>query len=178
MWTYLSEQCMGVVSKSKGAGYFLLKIVARVEIHLCMQAVFIVDCASPQCKHTHEENPWHPFIYSHVIVNGKWRSLILVRWPFFSMKVDCPFNPCVAVLILYASPFPLICGCMNPYQRWTMHLSLVDMAAGSFFSPLQSSVIFLSMSKWWLLLVHLWNANGDDAHHLLNKNLVCVDVSP
>ncbi|KAL6333237.1 hypothetical protein AAG906_028420 [Vitis piasezkii] len=56
-----------------------------------------------------------------------------------------------------------------------MHLSLVDMAAGSFFSPLQSSVIFLSMSKWWLLLVHLWNANGDDAHHLSNKNLVCVD---
>ncbi|RVW25340.1 Tropinone reductase-like [Vitis vinifera] len=68
---------MGAISKSKGAGCFLLKIVARVEIHLCMQAVFIVDCASPQCKRTHEENPWHPFIYSHVIVNGKWRSLIL-----------------------------------------------------------------------------------------------------
>ncbi|RVW13375.1 hypothetical protein CK203_095756 [Vitis vinifera] len=27
------------------------------------------------------------------------------------------------------------------------------------------------MSKWWLLLVHLWNANGDDAHHLSNKNM-------
>ena len=133
MWTYLSDQCMGAISKSKGAGCFLLKIVARVEIHLCMQAVFIVDCAFPQCKRTHEENPWHPFIYSHVIVNGKWRSLILVCWPFFSMKVDCPFNPCVAILILYASPFPLICGCMNPYQRWTMHLSLMDMTTGSFF---------------------------------------------
>ena len=157
MWNYLSDQCMGAISKSKGAGCFLLKIVARVEIHLCMQAVFIVDCASPQ------ENPWHPFIYSHVIVNGKWRSLILVCWPFFSMKVDCPFNPCVAILILYASPIPLLCGCINPHQRWTMHLSLMDMMAASsfFFFPLQSSVTFLSMSKWWLLLVHLWNANGE-----------------
>ena len=94
----------------------------------------------------------------------------------FAMKVDCPFNPCMVVLILYASPFPLLCGCMNPHQRW--HLSFVGMAVGSFFSPLQSSVIFISMSKWWLLLVHLWNTNGDDGRHLSNKNLVCVDVSP
>ena len=34
------------------------------------------------------------------------------------------------------------------------------------------------MSKRWLLLVHLWNSNGDDARHLSNKNLVCLDVSP
>ena len=60
-----------------------------LEIHLYIQVVFIVDCAPPQCKRTHEENLWHPFIYSHVIVNGKWRSLLLVRWPFFSMKAEC-----------------------------------------------------------------------------------------
>ena len=138
MWTYLSDQCMGAISKSKGAGCFLLKIVARVEIHLCMQAVFIVDCASPQ------ENPWHPFIYSHVIVNGKWRSLILVCWPFFSMKVDCPFNPFVAILILYASPIPLLCGCLNPHQRWTMHLSLMDMMAASSFFFFHSKAVWHS----------------------------------
>ena len=146
MWTYFSDQCMGVVSKSKGVDCFLLKIVAHVEIHLCMQVVFILDCASPQCKRTHEENLWHYFIYSHVIVNGKWKSLILVRWLFFSMKVDYSFNPCMAILILYASPFPLLCGCMNPHQMWTMHLSLVDMVVGSFFVfsfPSQSSMIFL-----------------------------------
>ena len=147
MWTHLSDQCMGAISKSKGAGCFLLKIVARVEIHLCMQAVFIVDCASPQCKRTHEENPWHPFIYSHVIVNGKWRSLILVCWPFFSMKVDCPFNLCVAILILYASPIPLLCGCINPHQRWTMHLSLMDMMAASSF--------FLSTPKQCDIPIHV-----------------------
>ena len=62
---------------------FLLKIASRVKIPLCMQAVFIADCASPQRKHTHGENPWNPFIYRHVFVNGKWKSLLLVRWPFF-----------------------------------------------------------------------------------------------
>ena len=67
------------------------------------------------------------------------RSLLLVHWPFFYMKVDCSFNPCVLVLILYTSPFPLLCGCMNPHQRWTMHLSLVDMAADSFFSSSKAS---------------------------------------
>ena len=63
------------------------------------------------------------------------RFLLLVHWPFFYMKVNCSFNPCLAVLILYASPFPLLCGCMNPHQRWTMHLSFVDMVAGFFFLP-------------------------------------------
>ena len=68
------------------------------------------------------------------------RSLLLVHWPFFYMKVDCSFNPWMTVLILYASPFPLLCGCMIPHQRWTMHLSFVDMVAGFFFF-LQSIVI-------------------------------------
>lgn len=51
---------------------------------------------------------------------------------FFSMKVECSFNPCVTILILYTRPFPLLCSCMNPHQRWTMHPSLVDMTVGSF----------------------------------------------
>lgn len=51
---------------------------------------------------------------------------------FFSMKVEGSFNPCVTILILYTRPFPLLCSCMNPHRRWTMHPSLVDMTVGSF----------------------------------------------
>ena len=87
----------------------------------------------------------------------------------FGEQFDC---------IPYPSQWLLVCSFLKIYFSFSPVICVVLYMVLWWPTLSQSSVIFQSMSKWWLLLVHLWNANGDDAHHLSNKNLMCVDVFP
>ena len=97
------------------------------------------------------------------------------------IPMDCSFNvalcrPFWRIIWLHPVSFPMAASVLlpqNPFFFLTCHLSVVLYMVLWRPTLSQSSVIFQSMSKWWLLLVHLWNANGDDAHHLSNKNMVC-----
>ena len=82
----------------------------------------------------------------------------------FGEQFDC---------IPYPSQWLLVCSFLKIYFSFSPVICVVLYMVLWWPTLSQSSVIFQSMSKWWLLLVHLWNANGDDAHHLSNKNMVC-----